>query len=79
VSSTGTCSWHEFASAIVERAPLSVKPFVQAISTDQFPTAAKRPAYSALDNSRFAATFQWSGDNWRNGLDRCLADRVMSA
>jgi dTDP-4-dehydrorhamnose reductase len=79
LSSVGICSWHEFAQAIIERAPLIAKPTVEAIATTEFPTPAKRPAYSALDSSRFAATFQWQADNWRNGLDRCLAERAMSA
>ena len=48
---------------------------VEAISTSDYPTAAKRPAFSALDGSRFAATFGWNPPEWRDGLQRCLAAR----
>jgi dTDP-4-dehydrorhamnose reductase len=75
LSATGVTSWHAFASAIVERANLSPKPAVEAISTAEFPTPTRRPAFSALDGSRFEATFGWRANDWQRGLDRCLAER----
>jgi dTDP-4-dehydrorhamnose reductase len=72
-------SWHHFASEIFANAQLAKRPTVDPIATSGYPTPAKRPAYSALDSSRFAATFQWDLPDWRAGLQRCLAERVLSA
>jgi len=75
LSATGTTNWCEFASAIVRGAGMAERVTVEAISTSDYPTAAKRPAYSALDSSRFATTFGWNPPEWRDGLQRCLAAR----
>lgn len=76
LTASGQTSWHGFASAILERAAqrglLEKEPAVHAISTNEFPTPAKRPAYSVLDNSRFARTFDYALPDWRIGLDRTL-------
>jgi dTDP-4-dehydrorhamnose reductase len=77
LSASGIASWHEFASEIIARAQLTRRPTVEAITTTDFPTPAKRPGFSALDSSRFAATFGWTIPNWRDGLIRCLAQRVL--
>ncbi|RNM05572.1 dTDP-4-dehydrorhamnose reductase [Dickeya undicola] len=51
-------SWHDFASAIFaiagEKQLLPCTPVVNAITTDQYPTPAARPAYSTLDCSKIA-------------------------
>ncbi|MGM3161097.1 dTDP-4-dehydrorhamnose reductase [Dickeya undicola] len=51
-------SWHDFASAIFaiagEKQLLPRTPVVNAITTDQYPTPAARPAYSTLDCSKIA-------------------------
>jgi dTDP-4-dehydrorhamnose reductase len=51
---------------------------VSAISTSEYETAAKRPAYSVLDARRSATTFGIPVLDWRAGLQRCLAERTMS-
>ncbi|TAG84211.1 MAG: dTDP-4-dehydrorhamnose reductase [Betaproteobacteria bacterium] len=80
LSATGEpASWHQFASEIIERAQLPAKPVVEAISTAEFPTPATRPAWSALDSSRFTATFGVLLPHWRDGLARCLGERRLSA
>lgn len=75
LSSTGVTSWCEFARAIVQRTS-GESVVVRAITTSEYPTAAKRPAYSALDGRRFAATFGWASPSWQDGLQRCLAARL---
>jgi dTDP-4-dehydrorhamnose reductase len=75
LSSESPTSWYEFACAIFEDAGLQNRVAVEAISTSEYPTAAMRPAFSALDSRRFAATFGWNGPQWRDGLRRCLAAR----
>ena len=79
LSSLGLSSWRDFAYAIVEGAGLADRVTVEPILTSEYPTAATRPAYSVLNASRFAATFNWTAPAWQDGLRRCLADRKMAA
>ena len=79
LSSSGPVSWCDFARAIFSEANMSDVVTVEAIATSEYPTAATRPAYSVLDARRFAATFGWEIPDWRSGLQRCLAERTLSA
>ena len=79
VTSQGQTSWCGFADAIINGAVLHGRVTVEAILTSEYPTAATRPAYSVLDANQFYATFGWSAPTWQDGLQRCLADRNMSA
>ncbi len=70
VSGTGTAiSWAEFARAIFEQAsehlPHSVA--ITPIPTSDYPTPAKRPAYSVLDCSRYDSAINTLPD-WTVGL-----------
>jgi dTDP-4-dehydrorhamnose reductase len=78
VVADGECSWHEFAQAIfgdalvagvLERAPKLV-----GITSQEFPTRAKRPAYSRLDNSRFERDFGLRLADWRVGLRQVIGE-----
>jgi len=44
---------------------------VQAITTDQYPTPAKRPAYSVLSGSKLKATFGITFPDWQDALRDC--------
>jgi dTDP-4-dehydrorhamnose reductase len=79
LSAQGVTNWYEFATEIVRNAQLPRVPAVEAIPTSSYPTPAKRPAYSALNSSRFAATFGVNMPHWKTGLMRCLAERDVSA
>ena len=79
LSCRGVTSWRDFAHAIIEGAVLHHPVTVEPILTSEYPTVATRPAYSALDASRFAASFGWVAPDWQNGLRRCLADRSQAA
>ena len=79
LSCQGVTSWRDFAHAIIEGAVLHHPVTVEPILTSEYPTVATRPAYSALDASRFAASFGWVAPDWQNGLRRCLADRSQAA
>jgi dTDP-4-dehydrorhamnose reductase len=76
LTASGATSWHGFASAILQRAAqrglLAKAPIVHAIGSGEFPTPAKRPAYSVLDNSLFGRTFDYPLPDWQVGLDRTL-------
>lgn len=68
-SNSDHCSWYDFAKAIFEISGIdcAVKP----IATEQYPTPAKRPAYSVLDTTKIAAVVGKPRD-WRNALEECL-------
>ncbi|MEW6673154.1 MAG: dTDP-4-dehydrorhamnose reductase [Thermodesulfobacteriota bacterium] len=67
----GITSWHAFAENIFSLAApyrLFEPPVVEAISTDQYPTPAKRPRFSALDCSLIHQVFDISARPWPESL-----------
>jgi dTDP-4-dehydrorhamnose reductase len=74
LSAGGDVSWCGFARAIFERRARGghAVPRVIGISTSEYPTAARRPAYSVLDNARLSADFGWRQPPWEEGLDEAL-------
>lgn len=69
-SNEGVISWYDFASAIRELT--DSKCVVNPISTAQFPTPAKRPAYSVFDTSKLKNTFGLEIPNWKDSLSVCI-------
>lgn len=71
-------SWHGFANAIFdEAAKLGHKrPQVDAITTAEYPTPAKRPANSVLDCSRFLALPGAALPDWRHSLGTVVRQLV---
>lgn len=80
LAAAGETTWCGFARAIVERAGraglLARAPEVAAIRTADFPTKARRPAYSVLDTSRLCERFDLHLPAWQAGLDDTLAEMV---
>lgn len=68
----GIINWHQFACAIAELTLSSCS--VEAISTAAYPTAAKRPAFSALDTIKIENTFQIIIPEWKESLKQCLRE-----
>jgi dTDP-4-dehydrorhamnose reductase len=68
-TSTGSTTWHGFATAIVGGAP---KPVVTPIATSEYPTPARRPAYGVLATGKFERTFGFRLPAWQDGLAACL-------
>ncbi|HHJ14655.1 MAG TPA: dTDP-4-dehydrorhamnose reductase [Gammaproteobacteria bacterium] len=72
----GRTSWHAFACAILEEArPLGFDVRarrVVAVSSDAFPTRARRPACSVLDTRRIQALLPAPIPGWRDSLRRML-------
>jgi dTDP-4-dehydrorhamnose reductase len=72
----GVASWYDFAVAIAEEAaalgllPPGVQ--VQAIGTADYPTPARRPAYSVLDKRALLAALALEHRHWRVSLRRVL-------
>jgi dTDP-4-dehydrorhamnose reductase len=78
LTSAGQTSWCEFARAIFVRARhgglLARVPEVEAIETRDYPTRARRPAYSVLDTTRLRQTFGVDLPDWREGLNAVFKD-----
>lgn len=62
----GVCSWYDFTKKIVETA--GIKSDVKPCATEEYPTLAKRPAYSALDNMMFGNTVGDEFREWEEAL-----------
>jgi dTDP-4-dehydrorhamnose reductase len=78
VVADGECSWHEFAMAIYGEAlsagVIGKAPKLLGIPSSEYPTKARRPAYSRLDTSKFAADFGLKLPDWREGLRQVMAE-----
>ena len=69
LSAAGETTWYDFARAI-----LGDRVRIVPITTADYPTPAKRPAYAVLDASRFARTFGFALPDWKTLLHACLAE-----
>lgn len=78
LAAAGECSWHGFAAAIFEQAVaaglLQRAPALEPLTTDQYPTRARRPRYSRLDCSRLATQTGLRLPDWRTGLRDVLSE-----
>jgi len=74
----GTASWYDFAIAIqeiaLEQKKLNQEIPVQPIKAAQYPTPAKRPAYSVLDTNAFREQLNISGIHWRKALAQVITE-----
>ncbi len=68
----GQITWHDFATAIMEMGEKNCK--VNPITTDQYPTKAKRPAYSVLDLSKIKEFANIEIPYWRDSLAKCIEE-----
>jgi dTDP-4-dehydrorhamnose reductase len=65
-SNAGACSWYDFANAVFEINKIKCK--IIPISSEFYPTPAKRPFYSIMDKSKILKTFKVSSKYWRESL-----------
>lgn len=70
-SNEGAISWFDLAKAIFDIKGMDCK--VNPLRTIEFPTPAKRPAYSVLDKAKIKTTFGLEIPYWRDSLRECLA------
>ena len=77
-TNSGVTSWYDFAIAIFEEAellgfPLKIKRVIP-ITTPEYPTPARRPAYSVLSGKKLANLLGTHAPQWRQGLRRMLQE-----
>jgi dTDP-4-dehydrorhamnose reductase len=79
MTAAGGTTWHGFAQAIIEAAraskqqPVKVAA-VEPIGSDAYPTPARRPRNSLLDNGKFDGRFKLHRLDWRDALELALDD-----
>ena len=69
-SNEGVCSWYDFAHAIFELEDIACA--LTPISTEQYPTPAKRPHYSVLNKDKIKNDYPIDIPHWRDSLKICL-------
>ena len=69
------CSWFDFATEIFNQAKVleyRVPETLKAVTTSQYPTLAKRPIFSVLDNHKGFKKFKFHPSNWRKSINTVL-------
>jgi dTDP-4-dehydrorhamnose reductase len=73
---SGETTWFGFASAAVEalkkREPGAKLASIEPISTEEYPTPAKRPLNSKLSCTKLEEAFGWRMMDWRESLERMM-------
>jgi dTDP-4-dehydrorhamnose reductase len=77
-TNSGVASWYDFAVAIAEEAralgvPLTLNQ-IEPITTADYPTPARRPAYSVLGGEKIAGMLGTTPPHWRQSLRHMLAE-----
>ncbi|MBM7609075.1 dTDP-4-dehydrorhamnose reductase [Lysinibacillus composti] len=70
-TNSGTCSWYEFAKAIFEEAGKEI--LVNPLTTAQYPSPAKRPSYSVMDDLALRINGFEPRRHWREALQSFLS------
>ena len=70
-SNEGEISWFDFAQEIkiLTNSSCNVNP----IPTSEYPTPAKRPSYSVMNNSKIVSHYHLQISNWKDSLVKCLS------
>lgn len=72
LSNSGQCSWYEFAQAILELS--EIKAVIEPVDSDYIMRAAKRPAFSVLNKSRFEKFTGKKLCPWKEALSQYLLE-----
>lgn len=75
LASSGATTWFDFARGILASRLASGSLTLEPIATDEYPTAARRPAYSVLDSSKLCDTFGLVMPSWDTQLAQALEDQ----
>lgn len=71
-SNEGVISWFDFAYEVMRQAKLNCK--VNPILTHEYPTAAKRPAFSVLNKTKIKQTFGIQIPYWTESLEKTIKE-----
>jgi dTDP-4-dehydrorhamnose reductase len=77
ITSEGQCSWYEFTREVFRLAGVAVD--LVPVTTEQFPSPVKRPAYSVLSKERLRSLGLGSMPCWQDALARYLHSRSSEA
>ena len=69
-SNEGEISWYEFAKEIFELAGIQCS--VSPITTEQYPTPAKRPKNTLMNKDKIVETFGVNIPDWKESLNTCM-------
>ena len=75
-SNEGVASWYDFAVAIMKHAGLKCK--VLPIHTYEYPTPAKRPAFSVLDKTKIKQFLRIEIPHWEESLEKVVIEKQKS-
>lgn len=67
---SGFASWYDFAFDIIKEAGLKTQ--IVPILTKDYPSKAKRPAYSVLSKEKIIKDFNLTLSTWQTGVKKCL-------
>ena len=70
----GYCSWYDFAVSIFEKADIEIK--VNPISSDEYPTKAKRPINSKLSKENIKKAGIEKLPSWEDAIQRFLEEYI---
>jgi dTDP-4-dehydrorhamnose reductase len=69
-SNAGEISWCEFAKEIFKLAGIQCS--ISPITTEQYPTPAKRPKNTLMNKDKIAETFSVNIPDWKESLSTCV-------
>ena len=69
-SNEGEISWHEFTQEIFKIAKIDCK--VSPITTQQYPTPAKRPGNTLMNKDKIVGIFSLDTPDWKESLNTCI-------
>lgn len=72
ITNSGECSWYGLARAVVELT--GIKAEIRPITTADYPTPARRPAYSVLSNQRWLQLGEPPLRHWREALAQMVPE-----
>lgn len=71
----GSCSWADFTDEIFRLAGVDTK--VNHITTEEYPTPAKRPAYSVLEKYMLKLTMNYTVEDWKMAIQEYIQNGLV--
>lgn len=71
----GSCSWADFTDEIFRLSGVDTK--VNHITTEEYPTPAKRPAYSVLEKYMLKLTMDYTVEDWKMAIQEYIQNGLV--